>query len=843
MFSWIPIHTETAIKLLALTNPQSELLAVLRNMEQQGLTVIRLKDQDAEGKQVPLGEIDPLTFLASFNRGITDEKRRQNWSFLRKQWNIQADVPQDFDGIPVVNNMQSWFFPYAKNRSKDHVDLLWQIIRQAIEKTLDHIDEGLFSRCTELDLISINKLTIGLFWVNPIAFLPADKKTRSYAKHKGIAITPDDYRSYREWMNQVSAKLGNDFPKVSHDAHVWFTREKPDEDDDEEPSPAGSRRFWVVAPGAGATQWHEFYEQGIIAISWTGTADLRQFETKEEVRKKLQELEPGTSKTNDALACWEFARSMRRGDVVFAKHGITRILGYGFVDGDYIFDSSRGSFEHVRKVRWRSKGDWEMPVDRSLPMKTLTDITSDSQLVATISDRVGLRIDDDAGSTRDTDRSERLSYWWLNANPKIWSFEDTPVGSRQSYTSHNEKGHKRQKYRYFQEAKPGDIVVGYVTSPQREIVGICRITKGLHQSPEGERIEFEKIERLEKPILYETLQSHPDLANSEPIVSNQGSLFKLTESEHEVIRSLIDEANASLPNATKTYSKQSAMKGLFLAETPFDDMLGALREKKNLVLQGAPGVGKTFIAKRLAYALIGSDDPLRIEMIQFHQSYSYEDFIQGFRPTAKGHFELKYGIFHQFCRRAQRDEAQLKPYIFIIDEINRGNLSRIFGELMMLIEPDKRGGAHAIPLAYAQDADERFYVPENIHLLGLMNTADRSLAMVDYALRRRFRFATLKPEFRSDGFQANLAQAGADAALIAQIVSRMVALNESISADTKNLGLGYQVGHSFFCPASGVTPDQAWYRRVIESEVMPLIEEYWFDNEQKVKGHRTALLA
>jgi 5-methylcytosine-specific restriction protein B len=339
------------------------------------------------------------------------------------------------------------------------------------------------------------------------------------------------------------------------------------------------------------------------------------------------------------------------------------------------------------------------------------------------------------------------------------------------------------------------------------------------------------------------LQSHPDLANSEPIVSNQGSLFRLTEPEYEVIRSLIDEANTSLPNATKTYSKQAAMTGLFLAEAQFDDMLEALREKKNLVMQGAPGVGKTYVAKRLAYALIGSDDPLRIEMIQFHQSYSYEDFIQGFRPTSKGHFELKYGIFHQFCRRAQRDEAQRKPYIFIIDEINRGNLSRIFGELMMLIEPDKRGAGHAIPLAYAQDADERFYVPDNVHLLGLMNTADRSLAMVDYALRRRFRFVTLKPEFHSEGFQANLAHAGANAALIAQIVSRMTALNESISADTRNLGPGYQVGHSFFCPASGVTPDHAWYRRVIESEVMPLIEEYWFDGEQRIKEHRTALLA
>ena len=173
-------------------------------------------------------------------------------------------------------------------------------------------------------------------------------------------------------------------------------------------------------------------------------------------------------------------------------------------------------------------------------------------------------------------------------------------------------------------------------------------------------------------------------------------------------------------------------------------MLAALKEKKNVVLQGAPGVGKTFVARRLAYAFIGSNDPERIETIQFHQSYSYEDFIQGYRPTAKGQFALRSGIFHQFCRRAQRYEADGKPYVFIIDEIYRGNLSKIFGEVMMLIEPDKRGKGYAIPLTYSEGTDEKFYIPENLHVIGMMNTADRSLAMVDYALRRRFRFITLR---------------------------------------------------------------------------------------------------
>ena len=338
MFSWIAIHSETAKRLLATTNPQPELLAVLREMEEQGLTVISLKDKDADGNEVPMGEIDPLTFLASFNRGITHEKRRENWSFLKKRWNLQADVPSDFDGIPTVNNMRSWFFPKVKNRAKDHVDLLWELVRQGVERPLEQIDEDLFNRCAALDLISINNLTIGLFWINPVSFLPADKKTQSYVKHHGVASSPDDYRSYRLWVDEIATKLGHDFPKVSRDAHVWFIGNKLEDDVDDEPTPTDGRRFWVVAPGAGATQWKEFYEQGIIAIGWPGTPDLRQFETKEELRKKLQELEPGSAKTNDALACWQFAHSMSQGDAVFVKLGMTKILGYGIVNGDYGFE-------------------------------------------------------------------------------------------------------------------------------------------------------------------------------------------------------------------------------------------------------------------------------------------------------------------------------------------------------------------------------------------------------------------------------------------------------------------------------------------------------------------------
>ena len=181
--------------------------------------------------------------------------------------------------------------------------------------------------------------------------------------------------------------------------------------------------------------------------------------------------------------------------------------------------------------------------------------------------------------------------------------------------------------------------------------------------------------------------------------------------------------------------------------------------------------------------------------------------------------------------------------MFIIDEINRGNLSKIFGELMMLIEPDKRGPSFSIPLAYASDQEDRFYIPANVHIIGTMNTADRSLAMVDYALRRRFRFITLRPEFSSSKFGQFLAKRGAAATLVAKVVDRMAALNGQIAGDTKNLGPGYQIGHSYFCPRDGVRPDDAWFQRVIDSEIVPLLQEYWLDDDKKVQMQRDAFLS
>ncbi|MDT8370249.1 MAG: AAA family ATPase, partial [Longimicrobiales bacterium] len=298
-----------------------------------------------------------------------------------------------------------------------------------------------------------------------------------------------------------------------------------------------------------------------------------------------------------------------------------------------------------------------------------------------------------------------------------------------------------------------------------------------------------------------------------------------------------EEGNGDPP---PPWTIEDALKELFMPPASLRAILDSLASSRNLILQGPPGVGKTFVARRVAWTLLGEVDPERVEVVQFHQSYSYEDFVQGWRPVEGGGFELRDGVFHRFCRRAA--ERPDEPFVFIIDEINRGNLSRIFGELLMLIEKDKRGEAHALPLTYARADDERFFVPRNVHILGLMNTADRSLAIVDYALRRRFAFHELEPAFGQTTFESHLIESGVESALVSRISARLGAVNEKIRGDSKNLGPGYQIGHSYFVPTDQDEGDEAWYRRVVRTQVMPLIREYWFDSPDQVEAIEGELL-
>lgn len=289
-----------------------------------------------------------------------------------------------------------------------------------------------------------------------------------------------------------------------------------------------------------------------------------------------------------------------------------------------------------------------------------------------------------------------------------------------------------------------------------------------------------------------------------------------------------------------TYTAEDAVRGTATPAADFTRWLAALDRKKNLILQGPPGVGKTFLARRLAFAHLGEDDPSRLVAVQFHPSLGYEEFVQGYRPTDTGGFSRRDGVLVEICRRAADDPR--RKYVLLIDEINRSNLAKVFGELFTLIEADKRGEAFALPLAYARHPEETFFVPGNLALIGTMNTADRSLALVDYALRRRFAFVDLEPAFEQPGFAAFLVSRGVEVGTAERIVKRLTAVNKAVRADPA-LGSGYAVGHSFFCPPPPGPWGEEWYREVIHTEIGPLLREYWADDPATAAGHVERLLS
>lgn len=708
MFTWIPIYEQAAQKLLKFKSTNHELVEILARMLSKGLVTTPLMDKGPANEEFQLTEIDPFTFLANFNRGKTTALNRQKmWSFLKEEWNLTAEIPEDFDGVPVVMAMNSWLMPFAKLRQKQHVPILWDFFEHILTTDADSLDTALMQKCLNLPQVGLAMLTMGMFWASPKKWIATDRKNAAFAKTKGILDTPSNAEEYISWLTKVHSICDGDAVEFSRQAHIWsISRSLQDTQTQiESASPAtsfekvsNSRRYWLIAPGEGARYWQQWLDQNIAAIGWNEIGDLSQYGSKEDMRKALSGFFPDENQSVVASMLWNFYRNMAEGDIVFAKLGRSEIIGWGIVgQGGYHYDLEKSELGNLQQIEWREKKAVKLPENKMLAMKSLTDIS-------------------------------------------------------------------------------------------------------------------DNIELLE--ILSKNFLEVPGLSTGE-------------------IDPLIDEPIA----LTKTpYLIEDALSELFMSRESIEHILAQLERKKNIILQGAPGVGKTFIAKRLAWLTLGEKNDSAVEMVQFHQSYTYEDFVQGLRPTADGHFSVKDGIFYRLCRKALANPEQ--KYFLVIDEINRGNLSKILGELMMLIETDKRG--QGLTLAYSE---ESFTVPKNIYLIGTMNTADRSLSLVDYALRRRFAFLTLDPGFDTVAFSNYLERHGVSREQIRFIRSQLDSLNLHISEDGENLGPGYRIGHSFFTPEEGcsVKDFYSWYSSIVQYEIMPLLEEYWIDDSKMIEKFRTTL--
>lgn len=399
--------------------------------------------------------------------------------------------------------------------------------------------------------------------------------------------------------------------------------------------------------------------------------------------------------------------------------------------------------------------------------------------------------------------------------------EDLKAQMLQTYPENGtQKNDIHALWQFANEMKPGDVV--FVKKGRSEILGRGIVTGDYVYDPEGGHYPNCRAVRwtssgnwpIDERLAMKTLTEITDYPE---LLSRIETFFE--DSDDEVDN---EEPLVVFPE----YSARQFLDEVYMGEERYDAIVGLLRTKKNIILQGAPGVGKTFAAKRLAYSMMGVKDASRVMLVQFHQSYSYEDFIEGYRPSGAG-FELVKGAFYSFCKKAADDEEN--DYFFIIDEINRGNLSKILGELFMLIESDKRGPKNKLQLLYSR---ELFYVPRNVYIIGMMNTADRSLAMLDYALRRRFAFVELRPAFDSEGFRDYCS--GLDNPRFEALVREVESLNRAIAED-ESLGEGFCIGHSYFCNMKPEDCTDAALASIVDYELIPMLKEYWFDEPTKVR--------
>lgn len=705
-FDWIPFYESFADCLLKYKDEREVLISKLV----EAYDSINMPLPKLDSTPIPQ-DIDPFTIFGLFNKGITDSNRIKIINAFAKVFNINESSPKDFDGIPVLNNLNATFYRFINDeeRKDNDIDGLWALFEVALAyaDASDANKSRFIEAFNDVKDLKGNrwKLTMGLYWVRPYSFMNLDSRNRWYIEdrlvlsqgiHDEVANlgntlpSGDVYLKVCEDFTKAASanKYGfNSLPQLSYDA--WIISEQVNKENKEAKEQAETQnsdmilsdakkhspRYWLYAPGEKASKWDEFYDAGIMAIGWSDLGDLSAFPSKESMKEAMRGIyDPDKTFKNDGHTTWQFANEIKPGDIVFVKKGLHSIIGRGIVSSEYRYDPDESyDYPNIYDVDWTDRGEWDHPWHQ-VAMKTLTDLTP--------------------------------------------------------YTNY---------------------------------------------------------------------------------VTNLNSLFDEDESQDE--ESIIQY---------DPYTKKDFLNQVFMTESDYGALAALLKDKKNVVLQGAPGVGKTYAAKRLAYALMGESDSSRVTMVQFHQSYSYEDFIEGYRPKGNS-FDLKKGSFYEFCKMAEVDNE--RDYFFIIDEINRGNLSKIFGELFMLIEADKRGTE--LRLLYS---NEKFNIPKNVHIIGTMNTADRSLAMIDYALRRRFAFFDIKPGFTSNGFSAY--QKDLSNPKLDKLVSEIVSLNSEISEDD-SLGEGFMIGHSYLCNLSSDSDDAA-LARIVEYEIVPLIKEYWYDDPQQV---------
>lgn len=821
-FDWIAFYEEFADKLLAYKDNRQELIEKIKQVyEVTGIKLPRLERNENGDNEIV--DIDPFTTFGLFNKQITDVNRIRIIKEIKELFSINSDVPTSFDGIPVLNNQMATFYWFGSGRGEHDIDNLWDLFAYAL--ALSNTDTAelreKFSNSFNASLSQKGvkwNLSMGLYWVRPNRFLNLDSRNRWFiinndslpesvvARVKNLKSMPEAEKYLAICDECLSYIYSDNSPYDSLSALSFSAWSVSKQDDEVEKSVKTNNPIKVKY-----LRWFNPLLQALRDLG--GSATPQQVRERIKINEHLTEEETsvvtGKSKVNQF-----------ENEVAFARMYLVKS---GYMDGS------------VYGIWALTDEGKSVQMTEELASEIFRKVVKDAQEKRDV--KVSNLVDEDATTKR---------YWIYSPGHNAAKWEECTkndvmligwgeIGDLSNYTSKAEiKAAMQETYddsktyrnaahatwQFAYEMKPGDIV--FAKQGMHKIIGRGVVDSDYNFKDNADdgynnvrAVKWTNIGEWEHPG-QAAMKTLTDITQYTKYVEELNALFDTDEDDDD-----IPEVETTLDN----YDKEDFLKDVYISADSYTTLVGLMTRKRNVILLGAPGVGKTFAAKRLAYSMMGVMDSSRVQSVQFHQSYTYEDFIEGFRPSVTGTgFEIKKGVFYNFCMKAENDSEN--DYFFIIDEINRGNLSKIFGELFTLIEADKRG-KRKMELLYSSD---NFSVPKNVYIIGMMNTADRSLAMIDYALRRRFAFFEMKPAFESEGFREY--QYGLESDKFNKLIDCVISLNQKI-ADDDSLGEGFCIGHSYFCDIEEIKENTL--TDIVEFEIIPLLKEYWFDEPSKVK--------
>lgn len=836
-YSWIPFFEELAQVLAAPENRwrhrQPEIVAELQRMRREGMTISRWVENLTEW-------IDPFSLIGTVRRQIRYSNAIDIMEAFKEFFGLEAALPREDPIIPQLNNQSSFLFNnIGENGQTDvHWDLFEYIM--SVDEFDDAVLVELLNRSFDVLDQRAARLTSALFWIKPHIFL----KTDTIANHLNTWNYSDFGRMYLDNLAKVRQSNSRPFPVLNADEYLMR-------------GIGEAKSVWSMNAGEGGFARDWWLEGGYVALDWdVKGVDLAPLVTEEEVRDALAPFDlPDVAITQFV----NLRLNMRRGDVVVVRSDDPGLHHFGVICSDFTYHVESDFDEDIHLNR---KGVTWYPTliktsDLNLPgPQALQRVVAKKDVVLRrvkgvvrgepVESRVWVVRADGGKNTADFVEDGYVGTEWNELDLGSCSNLDdikAEIRDKQPDADEQQVGIQAAKLSAFLfDMNPGDWVL--TPNPPSEGTFSYGMIRGAPTfAAVGDKdVPIDGLPcRQRRPVEWrkddvrrnDELPGHPWL---------QPTVYELKGAERDAFLSLIGKPSTARPQRAPYSIDTMIDEGVFMKRDELARIMAQLERKQSLILQGPPGTGKTFLAKRLAYALMGERADERVASVQFHQSYAYEDFVGGYRPGVNNDDQLVFkpqdGAFLKLCERARAASPDDK-FVMLIDEINRGNLSRVFGELLMLIEADKRSPEHAVELQHQiEDApvdDGRFFVPPNVYIIGTMNLADRSLTGMNVAMRRRFAFAELRPRFDTPAFRDEVTKAGMPDAMLARIVERMGALNKVI-ADDASLGRQYAVGHSFFCPDSQMDADSdwdSWYEAVVEYEIRPLLEEYWFDDAAK----------